>query len=383
MLASASLAIAACGGDTRGGSAGGGAQSKGSSAAEVANYTRAWEQDAQKIGLKPLKAPDQKIPVTDTAKFKKEPPYRIAFASQGPTNSWALTYDESLRTAAKEKYGKQVEKILYADAGGDANKQVSDIEDLVAQQPDALIVTPLGAAVKAPIERAAKQGVPVVTCSGQVDSDAYVTRVDRDNTLNGTLMAEWVAAQIEQKGEIIMLSGIAGVPTAEERLAAAKKVFARYPDIEVLAQDYTNWSPTESKTVTESLLSKHKNIDAVWSDSGINNIGAIEAFAEAERKVPPITGEPINGFLRLAKENDVPFAAVGYPPSHSARACRRLSRHCRERASRSSSTSTRRCSPTARSTATTARTAATTSGSRLPSRRRSSRSFASAERARL
>jgi ribose transport system substrate-binding protein len=315
------LVIAACS-DVRGGDGGDPqeVQPRGKSAKETANLSQAWSQDFQQLGLQPHKPPTERIEVVNTEQYRKDAPYRIAFASQGPTNSWALSYDETLKLAAETRFGDEVEEILYADANGDADKQVGDIEDLVAQQPDALIVTPLGAAVKAPIERAASQGIPVVLCTGQVDTDSYVTRVDRDNTLNGTLMAEWIADQINRRGDIIMLSGIPGVPTAIDRLSAARKVFKKYPDVNVLAHDYTNWSPTESKKVMESLLVKYPKVDAIWSDSGINDVGVIQAYREAGRSdIPPMTGEPLNGFLRLAKEARVPFAAIGYPPYHSER----------------------------------------------------------------
>jgi ribose transport system substrate-binding protein len=312
---------AACG-DVRGGGSGASqeVQPQGESAEETANLEKAWSEDFEKLGLEAHTPPGGSIEVVDTQQYKKDGPYRIAFASQGPTNSWALSYDETLKLAAETKFGGDVEEILYADANGDADKQVGDIEDLVAQQPDALIVTPLGAAVKAPIERAASQGIPVILCTGQVDTESYVTRVDRDNTLNGTLMAEWVADQINRRGDIIMLSGIPGVPTAIDRLTAARKVFKKYPGINVLAHDYTNWSPTESKKVMESLLVKYPNLDAIWSDSGINDVGVIQAYREAGKSnIPPMSGEPLNGFLRLAQEADVPFVAVGYPPYHSQR----------------------------------------------------------------
>jgi ribose transport system substrate-binding protein len=311
------LVAAACG-DVRG-DGGSEVQTSGRSAEEIANLEAAWSQDFEKLGLEAQKPPQGDIDVVNTDKYQKEGPYTIAFASQGPTNSWALSYDETLKRAARTTFGDDVEKILYADAGGDADKQVGDIEDLVAQQPDALIVTPLGAAIKAPIERAASQNIPVILCTGQVDTNSYVTRVDRDNTLNGTLMAEWIAEQINRKGDIIMLSGIPGVPTAIDRLAAARKVFKKYPDINVLDHEYTNWSPTESKKVMETLLVKHPNLDAIWSDSGINDVGVIQAYSEAGKDIPPMTGEPLNGFLRLAKEKSVPFAAIGYPPYHSER----------------------------------------------------------------
>jgi ribose transport system substrate-binding protein len=311
------LVVAACS-DVRG-NGGGDVQTTGRSAEEIANLEAAWSQDFEKLGLEAQQPPEGDIDVVNTDKYQKDGPYTIAFASQGPTNSWALSYDETLKRAARTKYGDDVEEILYADAGGDADKQVGDIEDLVAQQPDALIVTPLGSAVKAPIERAASQNIPVILCTGQVDTNSYVTRVDRDNTLNGTLMAEWVAEQINRKGDIIMLSGIPGVPTAIDRLNAARKVFKKYPGINVLDHEYTNWSPTESKKVMETLLVKHPNLDAIWSDSGINDVGVIQAYAEAGKDIPPMTGEPLNGFLRLAKEESVPFAAIGYPPYHSER----------------------------------------------------------------
>jgi ribose transport system substrate-binding protein len=316
-LVAVALMLAAC---TKGGAPGaaGGGQTGAESAEETANLTKAWKEDPAKVGLPALQPPADKITVVDTKKYAKDGPYKIAFASQGPTNSWAQIYDNSLRARAESAYKDQVE-ILYADAGGKADKQVNDIEDLVVQQPDALIVTPLGPSVKAPIERAAAQNIPVVLCTGRVDTDRYVTRVDRDNRLNGSLTAEWIAKQLDGKGDIIMLSGIAGVPTAEDRLAAAKKIFTKYPGIKVLAQEYTNWSPTDGKRVMESLLVAHPKIDAIWSDSAIQDIGVIQAFKEAGRKIPPMTTEPLNGFLKLAKDNNVQFLAVGYPPGHSAR----------------------------------------------------------------
>jgi ribose transport system substrate-binding protein len=277
----------------------------------------AWENDWAKAGLtNPGLAPtDAGIVEVDTSQYAKDAPYTIGFASQGPTNSWATIYDETLKAHANE-LGVTIE---YAGADGKEDKQVNDINDLLAKNVDALIVTPMGPAVKAPIERAAAQGIPVILCTGIVDTTANVSRVDRDNRLNGALTAEWIAQQIGGEGKIIMLSGIAGVPTTETRKAGAEEAFAKYPNIEILDKQYTNWSPTEGKQVMEQLLAKYGDeIDAIWSDSGLQDIGVIQAYNEAGKSIPPMTAEPINGFLKLAKENGVKFLAVGYPPTHSA-----------------------------------------------------------------
>ena len=71
-----------------------------------------------------------------------------------------------------------------------------------------------------------------------------------------------------------MISGIAGVPTAEFPKAAAEKVFAdKYPDIEIVSKQYADWSPTKAKTVAASLVSK--NLDAIWSDSSFTALGVV------------------------------------------------------------------------------------------------------------
>src|SRR5918999_1734170 len=140
VLSVLALVLAGCS-DVRGGGDGGGeVETEGQSAEEMANLEEAWSQDFEELGLEPQDPPTGEIEVVNTEEYQKDGPYRIAFASQGPTNSWALTYDETLQLAASTTYKDEVEEILYADANGDADKQVSDIEDLVAQQPDALIV---------------------------------------------------------------------------------------------------------------------------------------------------------------------------------------------------------------------------------------------------
>lgn len=279
--------------------------------------TTAWEQDWAALGLANpgLTPTDAGIVEVDTAQYAKEGPFTIGFASQGPTNSWAVIYDETLKARAAE-LGVTIE---YAGADGKEDKQVNDINDLVAKGVDAIVVTPMGPGIKAPLERAAAAGIPIILCTGTVDTTVNVSRVDRDNRLNGALGAEWVAKKIGGAGKIVMLPGIAGVPTAESRLVGANEVFALYPDIEILDTQYTNWSPTEGKTITEQLISKFgDSIDAIWSDSGLQDIGVIQAYNEAGLAIPPMTAEPLNGFLKLAKENNVEFAAIGYPPTHSA-----------------------------------------------------------------
>lgn len=320
MVAVLALASWACAGDDDGDDGGQDAESpaSGEGGEQSDLLIQAFEQDPQSLGLDPIEPPAyaSEIVNVDTSEYAMEGNPKIAFAIQAPEFSWPATYNDAVMARQQEAY-PDIELILSPTGLGEVDTQVAAIEDLLVQQPDALIITPL-TDVRGPIEQAAAQGIPVVLCTGTAETDAYVTRVDRDNYLNGAIGAEWIVEQIGGEGNIVMLGGPAGVPTAEARFEGSHAIFDQYEGIEILAEENTNWDAADGKQIMQALLTRFDDIDAVWADGAGQAIGAIEAFKEAGQEIPPFAAEPLNGFLRLADEEGFPFVAVGYPPSHSA-----------------------------------------------------------------
>jgi ribose transport system substrate-binding protein len=314
VVAATAFLISACSSEKeQSASSGGGPCAKNSQAKQ--RYDQSWESSQRQLGLSGLKPPDIKLCDVDTSKFKKAPEngrYRIAFAAQGPTNSWALENEEAFKYHAKQRNAD----VLYASANGDATKQVDNIQQLASQDPDAMVVVPMGPGIKGQVAAAANQKIPVVLCAGRLEGNSgAISTVARSYELQATLWAEWLVKQLNGKGRVAMLSGIAGVPTAEYQKAAAEKVFAQHPGIKVVSKEYTDWSPTKAKTVAASLLSK--NLDGVWSDSGISDLGVVEAYRSAGKPVPPVTGDSSNAFLKAVKGKNVKFALSAFPPEQS------------------------------------------------------------------
>lgn len=248
----------------------------------------------------------------DCSQFKKDPPWKIANLSQGPTNSWALMLDGHSEYAIKEKYKDLFSDYFLADGQGNAAVQVAAMESLLAQKPDVIISTPLGAALKGPLERAWDMGIPVIQMQMPYLTDKFLCYINGDNYINGYTLAKWLAEKLGGKGKVVLSSGIAGVDTAEQRLQGARDAFAEYPDIEELAQAYHNWSVTEAKKGFEAWVAAYPQIDGIWCDSGFAAMAAMEALTEAGRDIPPITGDMFNGFLRAAKKFGADFYAFGY-----------------------------------------------------------------------
>lgn len=290
-----------------------------SSAETEAHYEQAWSTAAEQLGLPELTPVQEKVCEVDTSAWAKEPKigdrYRIAFAAQGPTNSWGMVNEEAFTDRAAQR---DVD-VLYASANGDATTQVDNIQQLVSQDPDALVVVPMGEGITGQVRAAHAQGIPVVACTGVLgESSGVVSTVTRQYELLGTAYAEWLVRKLGGKGEVAMLSGLAGVPTAEYQAAAAKRVFAKYPGIKVVTQQYTQWSPTVAKTVAANLLTAYPNLDGIWSDSGYGDLGVVNAYREAGKKVPPLTGDSSNAFLKAVQGSDVEFALSSFPPELSA-----------------------------------------------------------------
>jgi ribose transport system substrate-binding protein len=318
-LGVAAVLLSACGTEQEGSSAAGGAAEDCANADEAqAEYETAWTEAAEQLGLDKLEPTDERVCEVDTSEWAAEPKsgdsYRIAFAAQGPTNSWALTNEEAFKYRADE-LGVEV---LYAAANGDATVQVDNIQQLASQDPDAMVVVPMGEGITGQVRAATEQGIPVILCAGRLGEDSgAVSTVTRQYELLGTMYAEWLVQQLGGKGQVAVLSGLAGVPTAEYQKAAALEVFESYPDIEVVTEQYTEWSPTVAKTVAANLVTQYPDLAGIWSDSGYGDLGVVQAYQEAGKPVPPMTGDAINAFLKAVQGTDVKFALSSFPPEQS------------------------------------------------------------------
>ena len=254
--------------------------------------------------------------MVDTTAFKKDPPYTLCFSNASVANDWRVAMVGHVDYAIEEARAKGLIKdYFYADANNDPNKQISDIEDLLTKGCDVMLIS---AAAQDVVDPGAKQameaGVPVITVDRDVmNPDNRVSYTDGDSCLMGKGQAEWLAAELGGKGDIVLLSGIAGASPAEERLRCAREVFAQYPDIKELAHAYTDWSPTGGQKQMEAWITQFGEVDGIWSDSALQGVGVVEALLAAGMTVPPITGEDWALFLRQATENDFPFAAVSFP----------------------------------------------------------------------
>lgn len=252
----------------------------------------------------------------ETTKYKKNPPYTIAYADCAISNIWSVfTSREYMAEAARQEAKGVVKKFYHTDAQDKPDKQIADIEDLMVKGIDLLITRPATEAALDPIiTRVYNQGIPVICVSRRIKSNNFCTHVVTSNYASARLQMTWLCQMLKGKGNVILLFGKAGSSTAEERKRGAKEAIFHYPDIKVLDEQYTDWSPAKGKQIMKAMIQSYgKKINGVYADYGQAALGPIEAMQEAGMKVP-ITGDTLNGFMKRVQKWGFPAMVIASSP---------------------------------------------------------------------
>jgi ribose transport system substrate-binding protein len=101
------------------------------------------------------------------------------------------------------------------------------------------------------------------------------------------------------------------------RVDAAKAVFKANPGIEVLDSQPGNWNRAKALEVMQTMLLKHKQVDAVWAQDDDMALGVEQAMKEAGRKDIKfiLGGAGMKDIVKRVMDGDPLFPAnITYPP---------------------------------------------------------------------
>jgi ribose transport system substrate-binding protein len=211
-----------------------------------------------------------------------------------------------------------VDQVIVVNRNGGPTEQLADIEGLISQGVDAIILNPTDrVGLNAVLEAAIAQGIVVVAVDQAVTAEgAYV--VTNDQTAYARIGAEWLFEQLGGEGKVAEMRGIDGVPADTDRHNGFLQALEKYPNIEVVAETFTNWDLTTTAQQALDLLSTQE-IDGIWTSGG--DYPVVEQFQSAGKPFVPIVGADNNAFigqlLELADEGLV-GAAVTNPPAIGA-----------------------------------------------------------------
>ena len=181
-----------------------------------------------------------------------------------------ITYDY-LAPEAMSAYD-QIERIQKAAATKSYDVIGVDVADIE-------IVTPV-------INKLMDQGQKVMTFSSSDSGKEYgCKRIayvgNTHNYEDGRDLAEVLCEKLNFKGKIAMLVGNHGAPCHEERAAGARAVFAKYPDIELVDEQYDEDLEEKAYEFTKEFIAKYPDLNGLICCNMSNPVGAGRAVLEA------------------------------------------------------------------------------------------------------
>ncbi|MGH7122024.1 MAG: substrate-binding domain-containing protein [Acetobacteraceae bacterium] len=186
--------------------------------------------------------------------------------------------------------------LVIQQSGANINEQIQDIRNMIRQGVSVITTDANSAnALNGVINEAKRAKIPFVAFDMAV-TDPYAVNVTVDHYQWGTVYAEWVAKTLNGKGKVVILDGVPGHPAAEARRKAAFDVFHRYPGIDIVWSGYGWWDDAKAERVMSTVIASHPVIDGAFVEDSMG-LGVLQAFLNAHRPIPAMTGEAQKAFL--------------------------------------------------------------------------------------
>lgn len=221
----------------------------------------------------------------------KEGNYTAAIVMHYAGNDWSVAQIDGLETT----FGKMgIEVLSVTDAQFKAEKQVSDIETVLARNPDIIVSIPVDpVSTASAYKKAAEAGVKLVFMdnvpNGFVQGEDYVSVVSADNYGNGVVAAEIMAEQLGGKGKVGVVYHAADFFVTKQRTEAFEATMKeKYPDIEIVAREGIT-GPNDGEKVASAMLTKNPDLDGIFGVWDVPSEGILSAARQVGREDLVIT----------------------------------------------------------------------------------------------
>ncbi|WP_459675168.1 sugar ABC transporter substrate-binding protein [Acidisoma sp. 7E03] len=246
-------------------------------------------------------------------------PFKVYLSMSYIGNDWQAEAENMVKAMAASKEFKDKVKLEVQVSGPNAQRQIQQINAMVQAGAQAIVVYPISPTALNPVIRAAcARHVVVIAYDAQVTEPcAYNVHIDQREA--GTVTAQWLADKLGGKGNIVLMTGVPGTSVDTDRTAAAKAIFAKYPDIHIIAEGVGMWSQAVARTELSKIVATHpwSQIDGLWMQVGCLTATTMQKEAgAADTALKPCAGEGSNGHRvqMLAADTKVDGAQGSYRP---------------------------------------------------------------------
>jgi galactofuranose transport system substrate-binding protein len=203
--------------------------------------------------------------------------------SEKEANPFRIAETQSIKDEAT-KLG--VKKLLVTNAQSQLSKQISDIQDMLAQGAQFLIVAPLNSdGLEPALQAAAAKKVPVLTIDRKINATPckdYLSFLGSNFVEQGKRAADAMIKATGGNAKVAILLGSSGNNVTTDRTNGfVDQIKAKAPGIQIVAQQTGEFARDKGQAVMEQLISSNPGINAVYAENDEMALGAVTALKTA------------------------------------------------------------------------------------------------------
>jgi ribose transport system substrate-binding protein len=230
-------------------------------------------------------------------------------------NDWST----SAIAGAKAEFARLgIKVVATTDANFKPDKQVSDLETVMALKPDIIVTIPTDpVATAAEYAKVAAAGVKLVFLGNLPQgfkSDQYVSVVAADNEGNGVAAAHLMAKALGGTGTIALIYHDADFFVTNERYKGFKETIEKdYKNIKVVAEQGISGPDfaSDAQAAANALLTRYPNLDGMWGVWDVPAEGIMAAARASGRTDLKVTTEDLGTNVAIAMAKKQMIVGLG------------------------------------------------------------------------
>ncbi len=240
--------------------------------------------------------PSQISDIEPRKKILKQENIRIALVMKSLANEFFSTMAEGAIQHA-EKHADQYQLIVNGIPDEtDLSAQVSLVEQMIAQDVDAIVIAPADSqALVSVLKRAHEAGIVLVNIDNKLDATAMqeaklvVPFVGPDNRIGAKKVAEFLASKLTAGDQVAILEGVQTSFNGQQRKLGFEDAMLA-AGMKIVDSQSARWEMSIADQTTAGMLTAHPELKAVLACNDSMALGALSATKAAEKKDLVIVG---------------------------------------------------------------------------------------------
>lgn len=224
------------------------------------------------------------LPFTDVLPLPEGPvgdqPIVLGFSQTGFNHPWRV---EMIKSAQAEVARHPNVSLVVTDGNVDIAKQNNDVDDLLAQDVNAVVMSPVESAGLVPAgTKVMNANKPLVLLDRDIPSSKTLF-IGQSNITMAKAVGDVMVEKLNGQGKILEITGLIGSSPAIDRQRGMMEALQAAPGIEILSTGDGEWIRDPAVALMEDWLVAFDEINAVFSHAEESSWGAQFAIARANR----------------------------------------------------------------------------------------------------